>query len=165
MNRDGLLTLCGYNVYANQLVWDIASRLSEDELTRPASPSHESVLKMLEHMLTVEAVFLARCQDVRIDRPDLPTLADLIRYWAEIEQATQAFIAAQTEDDLKRPVVALSTQPLQLPIWQLLLQAFTHSTHHRGELSIVLTELGYPLPTLDIIVHFAGRSGQAWPWT
>jgi uncharacterized damage-inducible protein DinB len=39
-----------------------------------------------------------------------------------------------------------------------------HSTHHRGELSIVLTELGYPLPTLDIIVHFAEQSGQAWPW-
>jgi uncharacterized damage-inducible protein DinB len=120
---------------------------------------------MLEHLLAVEAVFLARCQATPIERPDLPTLADLIRYWAGVEQATQDFVAAQTDADLKREVIAFSTQPLHFPVWQLLLQAFMHSTHHRGELSIVLTELGHPLPTLDIIVHFAEQSGQAWPWT
>ncbi len=67
--------------------------------------------------------------------------------------------------DLDRQVqVTLRGRPFQFPMWQLLSQAFVHSTHHRGELSIVLTELGHPLPTLDIIVHFAKESGQAWPW-
>jgi uncharacterized damage-inducible protein DinB len=163
MNRDGLLALSAYNAYANHLVLDIVERLTGDELTRPSSPSHESVLKMVWHMLAVEANFLARCQGTPIERPDLPTLADLVRYWAELEQAAQDFIAARTDDDLKREVVAFS-QPLRFPIWQLMLQAFMHSTHHRGELSVVLTELGYPLPTLDIIVYFAEQSGQAWPW-
>jgi uncharacterized damage-inducible protein DinB len=165
MNRDGLLALCGYNVYANRLIFDVVRRLSEDELARPASPSHESVRKMLEHMLTVEAVFLARCQHTAPNWPDVSTLAELIHYWAEVEQTTQDFIAAQAEDDLKREVVPFNTQSLHYPIWQLLLQAFMHSAHHRGELSIVLTELGYPLPTLDIILHFTEQSGQAWPWT
>ena len=162
MNRAGLLALCSYNAYANQLMFEVVQRLSADELTRPASPSHESVWNMLEHMLTVEAVFLARCRGTAPDRPDLPTLADLLRYWAEVDQAAHDFIAAQTEDDLHREVVPFRTQPLHFPVWQLLLQAMLHSAHHRGELSIVLTELGYPLPTLDIIIHFAQQSGQVW---
>jgi uncharacterized damage-inducible protein DinB len=55
-------------------------------------------------------------------------------------------------------------QTLRLPVWQLLIQGFLSSTHHRGELSIVLTQLGHPLPTLDIIIHFVEQSGQTWPW-
>lgn len=163
MHRDGLLTLCDYNRYANQLVWDVVNRLTVDELTRSISPSHESVQNLLMHMLTVEAVFLARCQGVPLDGPELPTLAAVIDYWSSVEEATQRFLDAQTEDDLKGEVIALSSRSLRLPRWQLLLQAFMHSAHHRGELSVVLTELGYPLPTLDIIIHFAEQSGQPWP--
>lgn len=164
MNCDGLLALCAYNAYANHLVLATAERLSADELTRASSPSHESVLNMLRHMLAVEANFLARCQGTPIERPDLPTLADLARFWSEVEQSTQYFIAAQSDDDLAHEVVPFQDRPLQFPVWQLLVQACLHSTHHRGELSVVLTELGYPLPTLDIIVHFAEQSGQVWPW-
>ncbi|MBI5563759.1 MAG: DinB family protein [Chloroflexi bacterium] len=164
MNRDGLLAICAYNAYANHLVLNTVKHLSADELTRPSSPSHESVLKMLWHMLAVEANFLARCQGTAIERPDLPTLAEVARYWSEIERSTQYFIAAQSDDDLAREVIAFTDRSLHFPVWQLLLQACLHSTHHRGELSVVLTELSYPLPTLDIIVHFAEQSGQVWPW-
>ncbi len=164
MNRDGLLTLCEYNRYANQLVWEVVNRLTADELTRPVSPSHESVQSLLTHMLMVEAVFLARCQGGPLDRPELPTLADVLGYWSNVAQAAQRFIAEQTDDDLQCEMAAFDTRPLRLPRWQLLLQAFMHSAHHRGELSIVLTELGHPLPTLDIIIHFAEQSGQGWPF-
>ena len=44
-------------------------------------------------------------------------------------------------------------QPLQLTRWQMLAQSLIHSIHHRGELSIVMTGLGYPLPTLDPILQ------------
>lgn len=43
------------------------------------------------------------------------------------------------------------------------MQAFVQSTHPRGELSIVLSQLGQSLPTLDIIIPFVTDSGQVWP--
>jgi uncharacterized damage-inducible protein DinB len=49
-------------------------------------------------------------------------------------------------------------------MWQLLVQAFVHSTHHRAELAILLGQMGHPLPTLDILIHFAQQSGQPWRW-
>lgn len=42
--------------------------------------------------------------------------------------------------------------------------AATVSFHHRGELSVVCTGLGYPLPTMDIILHFINQSGQSSPF-
>ncbi|UCC76110.1 MAG: hypothetical protein JSW37_11425, partial [Anaerolineales bacterium] len=42
--------------------------------------------------------------------------------------------------------------------------AVIHSVHHRGELSVVCTGLGYPLSTMDIILHFINQSGQSSPF-
>ncbi|MFN8455860.1 MAG: hypothetical protein U0401_14540 [Anaerolineae bacterium] len=39
-----------------------------------------------------------------------------------------------------------------------------HSAQHRGELSILLSELGHPLLIDDIIVRFTEESGQSWPF-
>jgi len=38
--------------------------------------------------------------------------------------------------------VPLGKQPCHLPLWQLLVQAFVHSTHHRGKLSVCLRNWG-----------------------
>ena len=163
MNRSGLLALCAYNRYANRLMLETVERLTADELTRESSPSHGSVQQLLAHMLAAEASFLARCQERSLERLDLSTLADIRRHWGEVGRATEQFIASQADADFARELNSqLGGHPFHFPIWQLLTQAFMHSTHHRGELSILLTALGHPLPTLDIIVQFAEQSGQPW---
>ena len=46
------------------------------------------------------------------------------------------------------------------PVWQIVLQVYNHSMIHRGELSILLTELGHPLPNMDILIQFGEQTGQ-----
>ncbi len=58
--------------------------------------------------------------------------------------------------------VNLGRGEVTLPRWQFLSQSLLHSFHHRGELSIVMTQLGYPLPTLDPILKYIRDSGQPW---
>jgi len=85
-------------------------------------------------------------------------------YQQQLAQEQSAFIQILADADLRREIdFQIGSQPLHLPLWQMLLQAFVHSTHHRGELSIVLSQLGHPLPTLDIILPFVEWSGQTWP--
>ena len=164
MTRDTLLALAGYNVYANRLVMDTAAKLSEEELTRKCSPSQGTVRALLLHMLGGEAYFLAASQQRPFDPPKLSTLAEIRAYTMQVGQELKAFVAASSEDELERVLaVDIAGESFRLPIWQLLSQAVMHSTHHRGELSIVLTQLGYPLPTLDILIHFIEQSGQVWP--
>ncbi len=72
--------------------------------------------------------------------------------------------AISDEEELQRELdVTIRGEPVHLPVWQLLLQAFIHAVHHRGELSILLSQIDHPLPTLDIILHFVEESGQDWP--
>ena len=164
MNRDGLLALYQYNAYANHLVLDGLAQLSEDEFTRAPSPSHSSIRGLALHMLECEAWFLALCQGRQMKELDLPALADIRQYWSGVERDQQAFIAQLEKDDLARQVtVDLRKDTIHLPVWQLLVQAFVHSTHHRAELSILLGQMEHALPTLDIILHFLQESGQTWP--
>lgn len=164
MNREGLLALYRYNAYANHLVLDGLAQLSEDEFTRAPSPSHSSIRGLVLHILECEAWFLALCQGCQMREIDLPTLADICRYWSDVERDQQAFITQLAEGDLARQVLLeLRGTGYHLPVWQLLVQAFVHSTHHRAELGILLGQRGHTLPTMDIILHFVQESGQTWP--
>ena len=166
MNRDGLFALYRYNAYANDLVLKTVAELSEVKFTQISSPSHSSVHQLLIHMLEVEAFFLSTCSSHTMEElPDDATLADILTFYENLEKETHDYLIEITDSDLSREIeVPLGDQPLRLAIWQILVQAFVHSTHHRGELSITLTELGHPLPTLDIIIQFVEQSGQKWPF-
>jgi len=58
--------------------------------------------------------------------------------------------------------IQIKQKPFRLARWQMLTQSLIHSVHHHGELSIVMTGLGYPLPTLDPILKYIRDSGQVW---
>jgi uncharacterized damage-inducible protein DinB len=166
INRDGLLALYAYNAYANKLVLDTAENLTEEQFTQKSSPSHDSVRGILSHMLECEAYFLSLCQGLpaKVEEAGLPDLRSIRETWSDLEQQQVDFIRALPEADLNCPAeMQIRGRQLVFPIWQMLTQAMVHSVHHRGELSIVLTGLGYPLPTLDILLHFIQQSGQSWP--
>lgn len=165
MNREGLLALTRYNAYANRLVLQAASHLPEADLDRQASPSHGSARGLLKHMLECETWFLAFCQGqpCAVDVDSLATLPQLSTAWEELAFRQETFVIQLQPADLEREVlVHLRNTEYHFPVWKLLTQALIHSTHHRGELSIVLTGLGCPLPTLDILLHFMQESGQIW---
>lgn len=167
LNRDSLLALYDYNAYANHLTLGVAKELTEEEFTRKVSPSRESVRGLLQHMLGVEASYVAMSegQELGFKLEDVMSLDRIQYHWERTEQRQQTLLKSLGDADVEKQVqVQLIDHSFQFPLWQLLTQAFVHSTHHRGELSIVLTELGHPLPTLDIIIHFAKQSGQEWPW-
>jgi uncharacterized damage-inducible protein DinB len=166
MEQSMLAALYAYNTYANQLVLETASRLTEEEFTQHSSPSRDSVHVLLRHLLMTETFFLESCRECTLlaELGQQVALADLQRYQQQLAQEQFAFIATLFDADLQREIdFQIGSQPLHLPMWQLLMQAFVHSTHHRGELSIVLSQLGRPLPTLDIIIPFIEWSGQVWP--
>jgi uncharacterized damage-inducible protein DinB len=164
-DRNGLLALQAYNAYANQLMFQTIEKMSPEEFVQPASPSHGSVRGLLSHMLECEAFFLASCQgqSIELSPDDFSTLPDIRQYRRQLEAEQLAFIQSLDAAGAEREIsVQLGSHPLVFPVWQLLAQALIHSIHHRGELSIVLTELGRPLPTLDIILQFIEQSGQKW---
>ena len=164
MTPDTLGALAKYNAWANRIALEVAGKLSEQELKAQSSPSHSSVCRLLLHMLECETLFLSLCRGTQfVGLPTLPTITDLQEQWDRLGHEMCGFIAALTPEELGRVLqVEIGGSQYRLPVWQLLSQAIIHSTHHRGELSIVLTGLGRQLPNLDILLHFIEQGGQVW---
>jgi len=164
LSKNNLVELFRYDAYANRLVLAEVEKLSDEEFKRSASPSHGSVRQLMQHLFRSEVFFISACAGEKLTPPEpasAPEFCMLIDY---VEEEAVALLAGLDETGLQRIApIDLHRTILNFPVWQLLIQAYTHASHHCGELSIVLTELGHPLPTLDIILFFTAESGQCWP--
>jgi uncharacterized damage-inducible protein DinB len=169
MDRSALLVLHSYNSYANSLVLKTALTLDEAAFTGQSSPSHGSVQHLLMHMLAVESSFLAKCRGEaphgKVFETEVMTLSEIADGFAGVADTRDAYLDAVSKDELAEVIpIQIGGKPLRLARWQLLAQSLLSSAHHRGELSIVMTALGAPLPTLDPILQFVSKSGQEWPF-
>jgi len=166
MQKEMMQSLYKYNDYANHLVLDVVERLTPDQLTQESSPSHGNVYALIQHMMGCELAFLKICQQQPIPQKGqegVPQVREMRAFWKELSQERTSYLETLDEASLLEEVkFEFPGKSYHLPRWQLLMQAFLHSVHHRGELSIVLSTLGYPLPTLDIIIPFLQQSGQGW---
>jgi uncharacterized damage-inducible protein DinB len=160
--------MAAYNTYANGVLLEAAAQVRVNELTRTASPSRGSLLVLIHHMLAVEAHYLAACRQQRFvwDPLAYPGVPELQALAARLGQEAEQFIAGLGEGEASQEVpLQLAGNTFHFPIWQLLLQAYLHSSQHRGELSILLSNLGHPLAISDPIARFAMESAQPWPWS
>lgn len=169
LNKSALLVLHHYSDHANGLVLKTAAAMDESALTAQSSPSHGSVLALLTHMLTTEFFFLARSEGKPVSPKAAPdktlSLPEIASAFGQVSAERQKYLDWVSEERLQETIeIPIGGQQFKLARWQLLAQSLIHSAHHRGELSIVMTGLGHPLPTLDPIIPFINESGQHWPW-
>lgn len=162
-----LFSLAKYSAYANRMLLETAANISTTQLENTPSPSRNSVLQLIEHMLATEGHYLALCQEKRFKfiRAEYSTIENLRALSGRLGANFQQLLEALSEEDLGRVLdVNIGDYAFRFSIWQLLLQTLMHSAQHRGELSILLSSLGHPVPISDIIVRFAQESDQPWPW-
>ncbi len=167
LDRSGLISMHLYNVYANDLVLKVAAGMTVEELARQTSPSHGSVINLLQHIFGCEYYFLLCCMGTSPDEKDdsVPSFSTLCEYFKVLADRRAGYLNSVAEYELTTEIkVPIGKEQYLLPRWQLLAQSLLHSTHHRGELSIVMTGLGYPLPTLDPILMYIRESGQTWQY-
>ncbi len=167
MKADILNALAQYNNHANSILMNAASKLSAEEFANTPSPSRESAKMLLLHLIAVEAAYYTRCRGGKFsfDPKSYPTFDTVQDFAAATAKDLTSLMNSLTEDDYARQVTTtFGDQSLHFTIWQMLLHAFMHTARHRGELSIILSQLGYPLPIPDIIVQFADQSHQTWPF-
>jgi uncharacterized damage-inducible protein DinB len=66
------------------------------------------------------------------------------------------FLGALTSDQLAKTVAYTNTmgERYAYPVWQMMVHLVNHGTHHRSELAEMLTQLGSPPPSLDLLVYY-----------
>jgi uncharacterized damage-inducible protein DinB len=167
MNRDDLLTSVKFNAESNRLALEAAAALTPEERTRPCSPSHGTVFELLKHMYGGERVYLDFCQGRPLNPAPIEAITefdDLREQWLQLGEEMVGFVGQLDDAGVNQSIsVAFPVITWHFPLWQVLLWTITHNIHHRGELSIVMTQLGHPLPVLDMMLFVIQQSGQPMP--
>ena len=162
MSAADLARLYDYSCWANERLLGVVARLTPDEFTRRVVGSYGSVRNTLVHVLSAEWGWLERCgggggfpRGERLKAEDFPTLESVLTVWRRVESEMRAFLGRLREEDLAEGVAfAFGTGPTQSASRGDLLQhAIVHAVHHRGQIALLLRELGHTPGNVDLLYY------------
>lgn len=162
--------MAAYNQQMNRQVYGAAAGLSEAALRAPRGAFFGSILGTLNHLMIGDVIWLKRLSvhpgkhsaldGVRAS--PLPASLDALLYpdFAELDVARTAldqtiidFCAQLSEADLPQTLryQSMNGQRWQKRFSSLLLHLFNHQTHHRGQVSTLLTQQGIDIGVTDLL--------------
>jgi len=148
--RDYAVAMAAYNGWMNDKLYALSAELSDDERTRDRGAFFRSIHGTLNHLLLGDQAWMQRFAGhaVTMRSPDEELFAD----FAELRTArrqldrTIAEWAAALPDDAGEGDFAFFSVTYNaqraLPGWAAVVHFFNHQTHHRGQLTTLLTQLG-----------------------
>lgn len=160
-----------YNQWMNEKAYDTAAQLTAAQLAENRGAFFGSVLGTLNHIVVADTVWLQRFAQglpqftmlEAVSRLPTPTALDaevfgelalLRERRALLDNTILAFAGAVTEQDLASPVVYRNMKGVQSTrqLFGLLMHFFNHETHHRGQLTTLLTQYGLDVGVTDLLV-------------
>ena len=167
--KDHFAMFAAYNSWANNLVYEAAAALSEEELHRSTGAFFGSLMATLNHLMVADNVWMYRFTGEGF----MPSaLGETLHTdFAGLRQARQAmderivrFVDGLTEERIAGTFTYSAIgKPDRITqrLGGALAHFFNHQTHHRGQCHATLTGLGKPSLTLDL-VYFQRAAGQQW---
>jgi uncharacterized damage-inducible protein DinB len=157
--KDHFLMLARYNRWATRKLWEHVDALSEAEYRRDAGLFFKSVHGTLNHLLVGEhQLWFRRFAEgvsprLRLDEEVEPDRTRLHERLLEGASRWQPQIESWGAARIHRAHAYTSTKgiPISLPFAAALAHVFNHGTHHRGQISAVLTAMGHACPEIDLV--------------
>jgi uncharacterized damage-inducible protein DinB len=164
MRRDDLRRLFDYHYWATHELLAVVAPLTPDEFTRDVAGSYGSVRNTLVHVMSAEWGWIDRCggtpRGERLQAERYPTPESLVEEWTRVEGYARDFLAAVSEEQLAGEVeFRFGGPPRSLPRRELLLHCIVHAVHHRGQVSLLLRELGKVPGNFDLL-YWPGASDE-----
>jgi len=150
--------LARYNSCMTDKAYAAAGRLSDAERKADRGAFFRSVHSTLNHILFADRIwmgrFTGRAYEVRGMGVDLYDDFDSLKSaHAEMCRDVEAFCDGLTADWLAGDLTWTSGQDGRTrnrPRWLILSHVFNHQTHHRGQLSTLLTQAGVDIGVTDL---------------
>jgi uncharacterized damage-inducible protein DinB len=150
-------TLAKFNPWVNTHIYDAAATLSEKDYFHDCGAFFGSIHHTLNHILVVDRLWFGRAQGIK---PDVKSLDQILfddfaalRLEREAEdQRIIDFVCGLTEDDLTEVVPFHTTagDPGKLPRGHMLMAVFNHQTHHRGQITAMLSTFDADYGDIDL---------------
>lgn len=146
--------------FANARLLDQAEQLSDMELDLERPGMFGTIRSTLLHMMQAQRSWLRRFQELPPIAPweptAFPTIAAMRTAWDDLDAQTLDYIATVTDEQLLEVIHITSWAGWEMdnPRWQAIVHQAFHQHQHRGELAMVLTNLGHSPGEIDIFDYF-----------
>ncbi len=166
MNRQDILTLYDYNVWANGRMLGVVEPLSPEAFLKELKSSFPSVRDTVAHILGAEWIWLRRWQGEAPTKlpsaSDFPTPQILKERFAAVEKERRAFLEALSEGQLVQSLNYRDTagNPHSLPLVHSLQHVVNHGSYHRGQVTMMLRQLGATPISLDMSRFYLERARE-----
>ena len=168
--KANFILLSDYNTWMNTKLYDAAATLSPEALAAERGAFFGSILGTLNHLVVSDTIWLKRFAAHQATSNTLhgvrelpaPTALnqllftdfDLLRAHRKWLDATiQAWVAGLTADDLTQTLTYTNTrgEAKAKNLSSLIVHFFNHQTHHRGQVTTLLTQSGVDMGATDLI--------------
>lgn len=158
--KQQLLSLGKYHLWAFDRLFESLRRVPDEDYRSNAGLFFTSIHGTLNHLLLADRVWQARFTGTAFSvsgldqelEPDRAALEDQIRgqcrAWGNI-------IGSHPDAWTGESLVYRTSSGVEsrTPVGKTLLHVFNHGTHHRGQISAVISRLGFQVPEMDYIYY------------
>lgn len=165
------LRLAQYNTWFNGQLYRIIGELDEAERKRDRGAFFGSIHATLDHVLLGDRMWLGRFARSPMPFPSLeeadliyevdsldqgvfPDFSDLDQGRQRTDAVLEAFVRDLTPELLARNLDYINSQgnAFSNPVWHVVGHIFNHQTHHRGQVTTLLSQLDIDPGMTDFIV-------------
>jgi uncharacterized damage-inducible protein DinB len=167
--RDLFALMASYNTWMNAKLYRTASELSADELCADRGAFFGSVLGTLNHIVVADRIWLQRFADHSPQRESLSAVRDLPRprslneilfsdlnelseHRTMLDGAIERWAQSLSDPDLSQLFcyTTLKGDRVCKRYSGLVLHFFNHQTHHRGQVTTLLSQFGRDVGVTDL---------------
>ena len=150
VNTEDVRSRFAYNRWANRRLAEATGRLAADDYARDMNASFASIRGTLIHLLWAEWWWLRVWQGStpprQFDAEMFPDVSALAAGWTELEREQDAFLSRLSDGQLEH---RRSVRGYEYTLGELVHHLLNHSTYHRGQVAMLLRQIGEEPPATD----------------
>lgn len=162
---DSLYLLAEYNIWATQQLNKTLRVTSKQDFFKDNGLFFKNIFGTLNHLLVAEHyLWFPRFSTGTSPQLALNTIIehDHIKLLDKLEHKAHnwlTFLSHLSDEKLKGNLHYTSSQGIDycVPYSDVLHHVFMHGTHHRGQITVALTNMGYECPELDLVYMLVKR--------
>ena len=176
--RDNFLLMASYNQWMNLKLYEAAAQLSASDLWADKGAFFGSVFGTLNHLCVADRIWLTRfskqhptCFKVldpirelplpeALNQPLFENFSDMRVHREWLDDVIVDWVKTVSEDDLQRPLSYTNTKGIRFTksFSYVLHHFFNHQTHHRGQVTTLLSQAGLDVGTTDLLALIPDES-------
>lgn len=148
-----------YNLWANKILLQAISELTDDQINKEITSSFSSILKTLIHMLDTESIWWQRLKlSENIDIPSADkslTFSDISNKLIQSSNNWADWVKQANEVNINHVFEYRNSKKelFKQPVSEVIMQVVNHQTYHRGQLVTMMRQAGVTkIPGTDYVL-------------